>query len=63
VCRSRGKRPHDSRALEYDERSERVNELTDPEAELGEWLQNDPRHSEEIAGIMHQLGIRPRVRL
>lgn len=53
----------DGRVLVYDTLLERVARIEDPETELAEWLQNSPRDSEVLAGIMRSLGFRPRVRL
>lgn len=54
---------NDERVLVYDVDRLRVDELGDPETELAEWLQNDPHDAEALAGVMRQLGMRPRVRL
>jgi hypothetical protein len=53
----------DERVLVHDPARDEVEEFEDPRADFDEWLQNPNADTDTIAGIMRQLGLRPRVRL
>jgi hypothetical protein len=53
----------DERLLVYDANRQQVSEVEDPEAELGEWIEQSGKDTEVVASVMRKLGLKPRVRL